>query len=271
MPLCVLRNSGCGRRSVPFRADAIRAAPGRRRQLRSEMQDLDFGDRHDPRRDRARLRSLRGEEQCPRRHHRVQFGRRLGAWRDRARPRHPQARHDDDGRPHHRRPGGAEADSRNRQPVAARRLRIDVRLRAARGRAPRGAERGAGAGASDLARRPPRRCRRGDLFGRRPGAGPARYRQARAIHHRDGRHRRTAGSVAAHSALGADARAQPRRIAADESRQFGCRRRAPGESGSGDHRGAVVASGQAHRHDRRSATARRSAAGWWRSAPAIRR
>ena len=102
---------------------------------------------------------------------------------------------------------GAERGQPARQLLAARRLRIDVRLRAARRRAPHGAAGGARDGAPDLARRPPRRSDRGELFGRRPGAGAARYRPARAIHRRHGRLHRTARSGAAHSALGADARA----------------------------------------------------------------
>ena len=92
------------------------------------------------------------------------------------------------------------------------------------GSEPRGAERGARARAPDLARRPPRRRHRRGLFGGRPRAGAARHRQAGAIHGRDGRRRRTAGSLAAHSAMGADARADARRIAPHASRQYRCRR-----------------------------------------------
>ncbi len=98
--------------------------------------------------------------------------------------------------------------------VAARRLRIHVRLRAARRRAPFRARGGARDGASDMARRPPRRSDRGELFGRGPGAGAARHRQARAIHRRDGRFHRGARHRAAHPALGADAYADERRKSA---------------------------------------------------------
>ena len=89
--------------------------------------------------------------------------------------------------------------------VPQRRLRIDVRLRAARRRAPHGAAGSARDGAPDLARRPPRRSDRGKLQRRGPRAGAARYRPAGEIHHRDGRLDRTARSGVAHPAVGADA------------------------------------------------------------------
>ena len=79
-----------------------------------------------------------------------------------------------------------------REASAARLLRIDVRLRAARRHRAAGARRGAGDGAPDLARRPPRRSDRGELLGRGPCGGSARHRPARAIHRGDGRRHRPA-------------------------------------------------------------------------------
>ena len=124
-----------------------------------------------------------------------------------------------------------------RQAPAAGLLRIDVRLRAARRRrAPRSGG-GAGDGSPDLARRPPRRSDRGQLFGRGSRGGPARYRAARSIHGGDGRRRRSARDRAEDSAVGADAHAVARRIAHHEGDDG--RRRAGGQLRGGDEFGGA--------------------------------
>ena len=198
-------------------ADAIRAPAGRSgRDLRPELPHLGFRDRRDHRRHAARLRSLRQEAATfAARRIALDSGRRLGAGRAGARPRGAPARHDHDGR-QDRRPSAADERREARAASAARLLRIDVRLRAARRRRAPRAGRGAGDGPSDLARRPPRRSDRRELFGRRSRAGAARHRPARAIHRRDGRHDRPARDRAEDSAVGADAAAVARRAARHE-------------------------------------------------------
>ena len=143
-----------------------------------------------------------------------------------------------------------------REAAAAGLLRIDVRLRAAgRRRAPR-AGGGAGDGSPDLARRPPRRSDRGQLFGRGSRGGPARHRAAGAIHGGDGRRRRPARNRAEDSAVGADAHAVARRIAHHEGDDGW--RRARGQFRSGDEFG-----GARQRRARRGQ--RRTAGRCWRS------
>ena len=81
-----------------------------------------------------------------------------------------------------------------------------------------GAARCPGAGAPDLARRPARGRGGGELHRRGSRGGAARYRQHRAIHHGNGRRHRARAALAQGSAVGADARAHPRRAAAHPSR-----------------------------------------------------
>ena len=147
--------------------------------------------------------------------------------------------------------------------VAARRLRIDVRLRAARRRAPRRAAGGARDGASDLARRPPRRSDRGELFGRGSRAGAARHRPARAIHRRDGRARSNLLDLALRippwEPMHALTRDELRRtrLATDDGRRAG--------RGDGCRIAAGAAIAAAAAHDQRRARDARSAssAGRW--------
>ena len=89
-----------------------------------------------------------------------------------------------------------------RHPVAARDLRLHVRVRAARRRAPPRPGRGARAGASDLAEQAARRRGRRQLYGRQHGAHPARARADRALHRRDGRRHRAVRARHAHPAVG---------------------------------------------------------------------
>ena len=93
--------------------------------------------------------------------------------------------------------GRAEGPANSRAAVvAARRLRIHVRLRPAFGREALRASGRAHSRPPDLARRPARGCDRLGLLGGRPCRGPARHRQARSIHRGDGRDGRTARSLA---------------------------------------------------------------------------
>ena len=127
--------------------------------------------------------------------------------------------------------------------------------------------RGARDGAPDLAWRPPRRSDRGDLLGRGPGAGAARYRAAGEIYHRYGRLDRTARSRAADSAVGADARFDARGNAPHADRD-----RSVGAGHGGCDGGRCAAGGRAmplaQRSAARSAPPKSaSAAGRWSIAP----
>ena len=200
-------------------ADAIRAPPGglRHRSARDKCRTW-ISATGMIRPDTAReFEAFAEQQQSARLDHRAQFRRRLGARRARARPRHPQARHDDHGRPAPSRlPATTAAPMRRcrRAPIANRCAPSCCSPASRRVRA----ERSARARPPDLARRPPRRADRGDLFGGGSRAGAARHRPARAIHRGDGRRRRLARIVAAHSAMGADARADARRIAPHAAR-----------------------------------------------------
>ena len=132
------------------------------------------------------------------------------------RPRHPPARAFDHGRPRRRAP--AQGRRQVRRDQFAGRLPVHVHLRAARRRQAHRAARCPGAGAPDLARRPARRRGGGQLQRRGSGGRAARHRQHRAIHRGDGRRHRAGAAFAQGAAMGADARAQPRRVAAHRSR-----------------------------------------------------
>ena len=246
---------------VALAVDAVRGLDRRSGAgLRQGLPHLGVGIRRHHRRYAARLRCLRQEEQDRWRDHRARFRRRLGARRARARPLDPQARHDHDGRPHHRSQRGGRRQEAGKA-AAQGLLRIDVRLRAARRhRAPR-AGRGARDGAPDLARRPPRRSDRRQLFGGRSRRGPARYRPARPLHRGDGRRRRSSRDRAQDSAVGADAPAVARGTPHHEGRDHRGRC-ARGELGNGD----ALRRWPAARGLRSTPTAGR----WWRSTAARR-
>ena len=171
-------------------ADAIRFAPGRSGgRLRRAVPAVHFGDRRHHRRHAARFRNVRAR---PRSAAARPWCSIPTAARCSAPSRSAATSAGSGSTPRSAARVDLDADDERhaaRQAVAARRLRIDVRLRAARRRAPHGAAGSARDGASDLARRPPRRSDRGELFGRGSGAGAARHRPAGAIHRRDGRPR----------------------------------------------------------------------------------